>query len=291
MDNILRIMEKNGAFRAFVADTTDLVNTATKIHGLSPVAAAAMGRTLTAASIMGLDLKSDLESLSIQINGNGPIGNIVTVADCHGNVRGYLENPLVDLPLKNNKLDVSGAVGEGFMTIVKNMGMKEPYIGKVELQTGEIAEDIAYYFMNSQQIPCVVALGVLVDVDYSIKAAGGYMIQLLPGADEEIITKLEANVYTLPSVTELLTNGLTTEQMTHEILLGIDYEILTSVSPEYKCNCTTEKMERALISLGKDELTSIIEEQDGAELCCHFCKKKYNFTTEQLVSLLEAAKG
>lgn len=291
MDNILRIIEKNGAFRAFVADTTNLVNEATRIHGLSPVAAAAMGRTLTAAAIMGIDLKSENESVSIQISGDGPLGNIVTVADCNAHVRGYIDEPIVDLPLKNNKLDVSKAVGNGYLTIVKNMGLKEPYVGRVELQTGEIAEDIAYYYMNSQQIPCVVALGVLVDVDYTIKAAGGYMIQLLPGADEDMITKLEANVYTLPSVTELLTDGLTTEQMTHEILLGIDYEIMTSHSPEYKCNCSVERMEKALISLGKSELESIIEEQGSAQLNCHFCKKNYDFSKEQLEILLENAKG
>ena len=290
MDNILRIVDKKGAFRAFVADTTDLVGKAVKIHDLFPVAAAALGRTLTAASIMGLDLKDESEGLSIQICGDGPLGNIVTAADCYGNVRGYVDNPHVDIPLKNNKLDVSGAVGGGFLAIAKNMGMKEPYVGRVDLQTGEIAEDIAYYFMNSQQTPSVVALGVLVDVDYTIKAAGGYMIQLLPGADEEIISKLEANVYTLESVTEMLEKGYDTKRMTRELLLGLDYEILLETNPEYKCNCSQERMERALVSIGEKELTSIIEEQGSAELNCHFCQKKYNFDKQHLCELLEAAK-
>lgn len=291
MDTILRIMEKNGAFRAFVANTTELVNKAVSIHGLSPVAAAAVGRTLTASAMMGLDLKGENESLSIQIDGDGPLGNIVTVADCHGNVKGYIDNPVVDLPLKNGKLDVSTGVGEGFLTIIKYMGMKEPYIGRVELQTGEIAEDIAYYFANSQQTPSVVALGVLVDVDYTIKAAGGFIIQLLPGADEQMIEKLEANVYTLESVTEMLSKGYNIERMTREILLGIDYEILLSAHPEYKCNCSRERMERNLISLGKKELQSIIDEQGEAELNCHFCKQTYNFTKEELIEILEQAKG
>ena len=291
MDTVLRIIEKNGAFRAFVADTTELVNKAVKIHGLSPVAAAAMGRTLTASAIMGLDLKGENESLSIQIDGDGPLGNIVTVADCHGNVRGYIDNPAVDLPLKNNKLDVSKAVGEGGLTVIKYMGMKEPYVGRVELQTGEIAEDIAYYFASSQQIPSVVALGVLVDVDYTIKAAGGYMIQLLPGADEDMISKLEANVYTLESVTEMLTRGLDVNGMTREILLGIDYDILLEAHPEYKCNCSRERMERNLVSLGKTELQSIIDEQGEAELSCHFCKSVYNFNKHQLEEILKYAKG
>ena len=291
MDSILRITEKTGAFRAFVADTTQLVGKSVGIHGLTPTAAAAIGRTLTAVSMMGLDLKSEAESISIQINGDGPIGSIVTVADCHGNVRGYLDNPNVDLPLKNNKLDVSGAVGNGFLTIVRNMGLKEPYIGRVELQTGEIAEDIAYYFMSSQQIPSVVALGVLVDVDYTIKAAGGYIIQLLPGADEEIISKLEANVYTLESVTEMLSKGLDVRGMTRELLLGFEYDILLEAKPEYKCNCSRERMERALISLGKDELMSIISEEGKAELNCQFCKKSYMFDKPQLESLLKSAKG
>ena len=291
MDTILRIIEKNGAFRAFVADTTELVNKAVSLHNLSPVAAAAMGRTLTASAMMGLDLKGENETLSIQIDGDGPLGNIVTVADCHGNVRGYLDEPYVELPLKNNKLDVAAAVGEGCLTIIKYMGMKEPYIGRVELQTSEIAEDIAYYFANSQQTPSVVALGVLVDVDYTIKAAGGFIIQLLPGADEQMIEKLEANVYTLESVTEMLSKGYTIERMAREILLGIDYEILLSTHPEYKCNCSRERMERNLISLGKKELQAIIEEQGEAELSCHFCKQKFNFTKDDLTQILEQAKG
>lgn len=291
MDSILRITEKNGAFRAFAADTTHLVNKATDIHGLSPTAAAAMGRTLTAASIMGLDLKSKEESVSVQISGDGPLGSIVTVADCHGNVRGYLDNPKAELPLKNGKLNVSGAVGNGFLTIVRNMGMKEPYIGRVELQTGEIAEDIAYYFMNSQQIPSVVALGVLVDVDYTIKAAGGYIIQLLPGADDDIISKLEANVYTLESVTDMLSSGMDVYSMTKKLLLGFEYSILSETIPEYKCNCSIEKMERALISLGKSELESIIAEDGQAELSCQFCKQKYMFDKAHLKTLLESAKG
>jgi len=292
MDNILRIIEKSGAFRAFVADTTQLVNEAVKIHNLSPVAAAAMGRTLTAAAIMGLDLKSDSESLSVQINGDGPLGTIVTVTDCHANVRGYIDNPFVDLPLKSNKkLDVASAVGKGQLTIIRSTGLKEPYVGQVDLQTSEIAEDIAYYFMNSQQTPSVVALGVLVDVDYSIKAAGGYVIQLLPGADDEIIQKLEANVYTLESVTDMLSKGMDAEQMTRELLLGFDYEVLMKYTPGYKCNCSKERMERALISLGRKELEKIIEEDGKAELCCHFCKNNFTFSKDELISLLESSKG
>lgn len=289
MDSILRITEKSGAFRAFVADTTQLVNKAVKIHGLSPVAAAAMGRTLTAAVIMGQDLKSDSEALSVQISGDGMIKSIVTAVDSHGNVRGYLDNPSADLPLKNGKLDVSGAIGNGFLTVVHSMGLKEPYIGRVELQTGEIAEDIAYYFMNSQQTPSVVALGVLVDVDYTIKAAGGYIIQLLPGAGEDVISKLEANVYTLETVTDILSSGKSAETMAKELLLGFDYTILQKSTPEYKCNCSIDRMERALISLGKKELEELIEEGQ-AELGCEFCKEKYTFGKSELKALLERAE-
>ncbi len=291
MDKIIRIVEKSGAFRAFVADTTELVGKAATIHNLYPVVAAAMGRTLTAASIMGIDLKNDNESISVQISGDGPIGNIVTVADCHGNVRGYVDNEQVDIPLKNNKLDVSGAIGNGFLTVAKNMNMKNPYIGRVELQTGEIAEDIAYYFMSSQQTPSVVALGVLVDVDYTIKAAGGYMIQLLPGASEEIISKLEANVYTLETVTEMLSKGYDTKRITRELLLGFDYDILLEATPEYRCNCSKERMERALVSIGEKELDLLIKEQGTAELCCQFCNSKYTFNKQELENLLKYSKG
>ncbi len=291
MDNTLRIIEKSGAFRAFVADTTELVGKAAKIHNLSPVAAAALGRTLTAASIMGLDLKTQAEGLSIQICGDGPLGDIVTAADCFGNVRGYVENTDVDLPLKNNKLDVSKAVGNGFLTVSKNMGMKEPYVGRVDIQTGEIAEDIAYYFMNSQQTPSVVALGVLVDVDYTIKAAGGYIIQLLPGATEEVISKLEANVYTLEPVTEMLSKNYDTERMAHEILLGFDYDILFKNTPEYKCNCSKERLDRVMVSLGEKELNSLIEDTGSAEISCQFCRKNYKYDKDALISLLNFAKG
>lgn len=290
MDNILRIIEKSGAFRVFVADTTELVGKAAKIHNLSPVAAAALGRTLTAASIMGLDLKTQSEGLSIQICGDGPLGDIVTASDCFGNVRGYVDKPDVDLPLKNNKLDVSAAVGSGYLTVSKNMGMKEPYVGRVDIQTGEIAEDIAYYYMTSQQTPSVVALGVLVDVDYTIKAAGGFIIQLLPNATEEIISKLEANVYTLESVTEMLSKNYDTERMAREILLGFDYDILFKNTPEYKCNCSQERVDRALISLGEDELNSIIEDPGYAEIDCHFCHSKYRYEKNDLVNLLKSAK-
>lgn len=290
MDNILRIIEKSGTFRVFVADTTELVGKAAKIHNLSPVAAAALGRTLTAASIMGLDLKTKSEGLSIQICGDGPLGDIVTASDCFGNVRGYVDNPDVDLPLKNNKLDVSAAVGSGYLTVSKNMGMKEPYVGRVDIQTGEIAEDIAYYYMTSQQTPSVVALGVLVDVDYTIKAAGGFIIQLLPNATEEIISKLEANVYTLESVTEMLLKNYDTERMAREILLGFDYDILFKNTPEYKCNCSQERVDRALISLGENELNSIIEDPGFAEIDCHFCHSKYRYEKNDLVNLLKSAK-
>lgn len=291
MDSILRITEKNGAFRAFVADTTQLVGQASSVHGLSPVAAAALGRTLTANSIMGLDLKSFDETVSIQICADGPLGYIVTVGDNDGNVRGYLDNPIVDLPLKNGKLDVSGAVGQGTLTVVHNMGMRDPYVGRVKIQTGEIAQDIAYYYMISQQTPSVVALGVLVDVDYSIKAAGGYMIQLLPGAGDDVISKLEANVYTLETVTEMLTNNLDVYGIAKRLLLGFDYDILQSYSPQYKCNCSVDRMERALISLGSQQLQSIIDEDGKAELSCQFCKRKFLFDKSHLINLLESAKG
>ncbi len=290
MDKILRITEKSGAFRAFVADTGSLVRYAVKIHGAAPTAAAAFGRTITAAAIMGLDLKTKDESLSLQINGDGAVGGIVAVADMQGRVRGYIENPHADLPLRaDNKLDVGGAVGNGHLTVVRSLGHNKPYVSRIELQTGEIAEDIAYYFSVSQQTPSVVALGVLVDVDYTVKNAGGYFIQLLPNADEQVISKLEANVYTLESVTDMLSRGLSAEQMARELLLGFDYTVLMEHIPQYCCNCSKTRMERALISLGKKELEAIIVEDGKAELNCQFCKKSYLFDKDELEKLLKEA--
>ena len=288
MDRIIRLSDEEGHIRAFAASTTELVEKARRIHGTSPVVTAALGRMLTANSMMGIMLKGVKETVSLQIRGDGPLESAVTVSDCFGNVRGYVTNPLVDIPPKyKGKLDVGGAIGNGTLTVVRDMGLKEPYVGKVELKSGEIAEDIAYYYAVSEQVPSVVALGVLVDRDLSVKAAGGYIVQLMPDATEEEIAKIEGNLSGLAPVSTQIAEGYTPEMLLDGVLKGFMLKEVTEVTPEYKCNCTKERIEKALVSLGKTELKKIADEDGGAELGCYFCGKKYNFSAEELISLAE----
>ena len=288
MDKIIRVTEKNGMLRGFAAETTCLAEEARNIHDTYPVVTAALGRMLTANAMMGITLKGEKETLSLQIKGSGPVGGIVTVSDSQANVRGYVENPKVDIPLKYaGKLNVGAAVGKGYLTVVKDLGMKEPYIGRVELQTGEIAEDIAYYFAASEQVPSIVALGVLVDKDWSVKASGGYMIQLMPGANEDVISRLEQNVAELPPVSALIQNGLSPEELLEKVLNGFQFsKAEEAIYPRYQCNCSRERIEKALISIGKKDLRQIMEEDGKAELGCHFCGKKYLFSREDLSELI-----
>ena len=291
-DYIVNAITSNGAIRVVAADTTELCNRAQEIHKMSPTAAAALGRTLTAAAIMGSMLKSSEDSLTIQLNGGGPIGKVVAVGDGNANVKGYVGNPLVDLPLnEKGKLDVGGAIGrDGMLGIVRDLGLKEPYVGQVPLVNGEVAEDLTQYYATSEQLPTAVALGVLVDVDYTIKAAGGFILQVLPGAYDEDIDNVEKTVASLSSVTQMLDEGKTPKDIVEHLLSDYEIEYFDDVPTKYSCDCSRERTDRALISIGKDELTKIIEEDGKAQITCHFCDNVYEYTKEDLEKLLEEAK-
>lgn len=293
MDQLARGTSMDGSIRVLSAVTTDLVNEAQKIHHSYPIATAAVGRLLTGAAIMGAaGLKNDADSITLQVKGDGPIGTIVAVSDCNAHVRGYVGNPFVDLPLNDKgKLDVGGAVGKGFLSVVRDLGLKEPYIGQIPLVSGEIAEDLTYYYSKSEQIPTCMALGVLVDTDNSAIAAGGFMIQMLPGSTDEMAERLEKIVNNLPPVTSMVHDGMSAEDIFFRVTEGFDMLMDNNIiEPKYECNCSKERMERALVSIGKKELQSIIDEQGEAELTCHFCDNKYLFNREELTELLERAK-
>ena len=278
--------------RVFVAITTELADRAFRIHKTYPTATAALGRTLTAAAIMGATLKNDSDSVTIQFKGDGPLGSIVAVTDSRSHVRGYVVNPYVDIPLNSKgKLDVGGAVGKGYLNVIKDLGLKEPYAGQVPIVTGEIAEDLTYYFARSEQIPTAIALGVLVDTDHSVKASGGFMIQLMPEATEETAAQLEEKMKHIEPVTKMIEDGMSAEDIFFHITEGFDMLMENKgVVPEYECKCSRERMEKALISIGKKELQDIIDEQGEAELTCQFCDNKYKFSKEELTELLKSAK-
>lgn len=287
-DYVIRGTDKAKHFRFFAANTTQLVNQATKAHGTSPVVSAALGRTMTGASMMGAMLKNNKDRVGVMVKGDGPLKGIVVEADAHGNVKGYPYVPVVDIPMNaQGKLDVSGAIGMGDLTVVKDMGLKEPYVGQVPLLSGEIAEDFALYFAESEQINSVVALGVLVDRDYSIKQSGGFIIQVLPFTPDEAITELEEKLLKFTSVTQCLEEGKSVEEII-KMLLGEDVEMMDEIAVRFNCDCSEERMERGLISLGKKELTEIVEDnQDDVELVCHFCNTKYNFHKDDIKEILK----
>ncbi|MBP3359273.1 MAG: Hsp33 family molecular chaperone HslO [Clostridia bacterium] len=291
-DILKRGTSADGGVRIFAAVTTELAEKARKIHDTFPVATAALGRTLTAGVLMSAaGLKTETDSLTIQIKGDGPLGSIIVCADSKPNVRGYVGNPFVDLPLNAaGKLDVGGAVGRGSLSIVRDLGLKEPYIGQVPLVSGEIAEDITMYYAKSEQIPTAVGLGVLVDRDYSVLSSGGFMVQMMPGSTDETAQLIEKNLKNADSVTSMIAGGMTAEEIIFAVAEGIDFFIENSeVVPEYKCTCSKERMEKALISIGYDELSRLIEEQGEAELSCQFCENKYNFSKNELEELLRQA--
>jgi len=286
-DYIIRATAAEGTVRAFAAVTTGLVNKASNIHDLSPIAAAALGRTLTAAGMMARMLKNEKDKLTIQLKGDGPLGGIVVVSDFQANVRGYVHNPNVDLPLnERGKLDIRTAVGFGYINVIKDMGLKEPYIGFAELVSGEIADDLTYYFATSEQIPSTVALGVLVDRE-GVTGAGGFIIQLMPGAEEETVERLEKRLIGFPSISKLLAEGTTPEQILEMLLEDMNPKIIEKVPTSFTCNCSRERMERNLISIGKEDLLEILEDGKGAELQCHFCNEKYNFGHEDIQKLVK----
>ena len=291
-DQLVRAISKDGFVKAVAVSTRDLTERARQIHKTLPVATAALGRTLAAASMMGNALKGDGASVTLQIKGGGPLGKILAVSDNEGNVRGTVDNPSVDIPLRSDgKLDVGAAVGcDGTLTVIRDLNMKEPYVGSVGLLGGEIAEDLAAYFVESEQIPTACGLGVLVDRDQSVLAAGGYLIQLLPGAGEDIITKVEGGVMAAGSVTGLLRENDDPEAILRKVLSDFDLEILEKTPVEYRCYCSRDRMERALISLGPQQLESLIQEQGSAELSCQFCDNVQTFTRQQLETLLSNMK-
>ncbi|HIV85546.1 MAG TPA: Hsp33 family molecular chaperone HslO [Candidatus Monoglobus merdigallinarum] len=292
MDRLIKGITKNGFLRIYAVDTTETVNRAVTYHGLSPVCAAALGRLMTAGVMMGEMLKGNEPTLTLQVKGDGPIGLMVSVSDSFGSVKGYCENPAVDIPLNaKGKLDVGGAVGKnGVLGVIKDLKMKEPYIGQVPLSTGEIGDDIAFYFMQSEQTPSVVSLGVLVDVDYSIKCAGGFIIQVMPECDEKTLSRLENSIKDMLPVTEMLSRGMSLEEIVRYVMLGFDVEILEENEVGYKCDCSRERMERAIVSLGREQIKEIIDETGEAEICCHFCSRKYKFETPELTEFLKRAR-
>ena len=287
-DKLVRAITRDGMVKAAAVSTRALTERARQIHHTLPVATAALGRTLAAASMMGNALKEDGASVTLRVQGGGPLGNILAVSDNQGNVRGTVGNPALDLPLRpDGKLDVGGAVGcEGTLTVIRDLHMKEPYIGSVALLGGEIAEDLAAYFVESEQIPTACGLGVLVDRDQSVLAAGGYLIQLLPGAKEDTIARVEGGVMAAGAVTGLLAEDADPASLLRRVLSDFELDILEETPIEYRCDCSRERMERALISLGPEELREMIDEQGQAELTCRFCDNVQRFTRKDLEALL-----
>ncbi len=291
-DYIVRAVTSDGYVRAFAAYSKSTVEEARKRHALSPVACATLGRTLTGTALMGTMLKSDDDLITVQITGDGPIGTVMATADHTGRVKGFVGNPSVMLPpSKAGKLDVGGAVGSGVLTVIKDMGLKEPYAGQVALQTGEIAEDLTYYFASSEQVPSCVGLGVLMNRDdATVKEAGGFIVQLMPFAPEEVLNMLEENIKNVKSVTEMLSDGLTPEDILGLILKGMDVEITDRQPLEFYCNCDRKRIEKALISIGREELNKMIEDGEPITMNCHFCNTDYTFDTEELKALLKRIK-
>lgn len=287
MGKIVRTISADASVVATAFDAKDVVSEIERIHKPSAVVTAALGRLSIAASLIGMGLKNKDDTVTVRMNGNGPCGTLIAVADSLGNVKSYVGNPIVEIPLNAvGKLDVKGAVGtEGTLTVIKDLGLREPYTGQIPIVSGEIAEDIAAYFAVSEQIPTVCGLGVLVNPDLTVKAAGGYLIQLLPFADEKVIDIIENNIKSLPSVTEMLSSGVTVEEMALKVLDGLTPNVLDDFSAEYKCDCSKERVERALISIGRNDLKEMAAENDTTEVCCHFCDKKYTFSSEELIAL------
>lgn len=290
-DYIIRATAANDQIRAFAAVTTEMVETAREHHNTSPVATAALGRLLTAGAMMGSMMKGEKDVLTLQIKAGGPLQGITVTADSQGNVKGYVGNPDVCIPANSKgKLDVAGAVGPGFLTVIKDMGLKEPYSGQVMLQTCEIAEDLTYYFATSEQVPSAVGLGVLMNKNNTVRQAGGFIVQLMPFAEEEVISRLEQNVQKINSVTNLLEEGHTPESLLEKVLEGFDMQINEKMDTRFHCNCSKERVAKALISIGRKELNEMIQEGKPIEMNCHFCNTNYTFTVEELKEILRKCK-
>ncbi len=289
-DYIVRATAANNQIRAFAATTKETVEAARQAHNTSPVATAALGRLLTGGSMMGSMMKNDSDMLTIQIKGDGPIGGLTVTADSKGNVKGYVEHPEVMLPPNaQGKLDVAGALGIGLISVIKDMGLKEPYVGQTILQTSEIAEDLTYYFATSEQVPSSVGLGVLMEHDNTVKQAGGFIVQLMPFVDDDVVDRLEANIKKISSVTSMLDKGMTPEEILEEVLDGFEVEVKDTMPAQFYCNCTKERVEKAIISIGKKDIQEMIEDGKPIEVNCHFCGKSYEFSVEELKTLIKKA--
>ena len=290
-DYIVRATAANASIRAFAVTGRELVETARKAHDTSPVVTAALGRLMMGGVMMGAMLKGENDLLTLQISGDGPIKGMTVTADAKGNVKGYAIEPQVMLPPNAaGKLDVGGAVGSGVLRVIKDMGLKEPYVGQTVLQTGEIAEDLTYYFATSEQVPSCVGLGVLMEKDNTVRQAGGFIIQLMPFTEDEVISKLEENIKKFPSVTTVLDQGKTAEEMLGILLDGMDLEITDTMPAQFYCNCDKKRVEKAIISIGKKDIEEMIAENKDIEVNCHFCNTSYTFSVEELKVLLQKSR-
>ncbi len=290
-DYIVRATAANSQIRAFAATTRDLVEVARASHNTSPVATAALGRLLTAGSMMGSMMKNDTDILTLQIKCDGPIGGLTVTADTKGNVKGYVENPNVMLPpSKKGKLDVAAALNLGVLSVIKDMGLKEPYVGQTILTTSEIAEDLTYYFATSEQVPSSVGLGVLMEKDNTVKQAGGFIVQVMPFVEDEVVDRLEKNIAKIDSVTEMLDKGYTPEKILETVLADMDVEFTDTLPTQFHCNCSKERVEKALISIGKKDIQEMINDGKEIEMHCHFCNTSYQFTVEELKEILKKSK-
>ena len=290
-DYIVRATAANSQIRAFAATTRNVVETARAAHNTSPVATAALGRLLTAGAMMGSMMKNDSDMLTIQIKCNGPIQGLTVTADVKGNVKGYVENPNVMLPpSKKGKLDVAAALDLGVLSVIKDMGLKEPYVGQTILTTSEIAEDLTYYFATSEQVPSSVGLGVLMEKDNTVKQAGGFIVQVMPFVVDAVVDKLEANIAKIDSVTSMLDQGYTPEKILETVLEGMDVEFTDTMSTEFTCNCSKERVEKALISIGRKDIQEMINDGKEIEMHCHFCNTSYSFSVEELKDILKKSR-
>ncbi len=291
-DYIVRATAADGQIRAFAVTSREMVETARKAHNTSPVVTAALGRLLTGGAMMGVMMKGDKDVLTLQIKCDGPVHGLTVTADARGNVKGYADQPDVMLPANaRGKLDVGGAVGSGILSVIKDLGLKEPYVGQTQLQTGEIGDDLTYYFASSEQVPSAVGVGVLMEKDNTVKQAGGFIVQLMPSASEEVISRLEENLAQVASVTELLDQGYTPEMLLEKLLGSLGLEITDRMETGFYCNCDKVRVGKVLISLGAGELEEMISEGKEVELNCHFCNSSYRFTVEELKELLALARA